>query len=68
VPAGKGTGWRDNGETPEEYVHEGSVGNIKRNAPKAGPDQKNAPENSAVTGTVPKSSGKNDLIEKAAEA
>ena len=68
VPAGKETGWRDNGEDVKEYVHEGSVGNIKGNAPKAGPDQKNAPENSAVTGTVPKSSGKNDLIEKAAEA
>jgi hypothetical protein len=68
VPAGKETGWRANGDTPKVYPRPASGGAISGNAPKAGPDQKNAPENSAVTGTVPKSSGKNDLIEKAAEA
>lgn len=66
VPGGKETGWKTDGPKPKSVERPASGGTISKNPPKAGPDQKNAPENSAVTGTVPKSSGKNDLIEKAA--
>jgi hypothetical protein len=66
IPGGKETGWRTGGQKPKSVERSGSGGGISGNKPKAGPDQKNTSENSVTEGTVPKSSGKNDLIEKAA--
>jgi len=64
IPGGKETGWQTGGQKPKVIEHSASGGAISANKPKAGPDQKNTSENSVTEGTVPKSSGKNDLIEK----